>query len=90
MYRKENRKSFAALAFLGSAMFGLVSCGSNSSTSEGGATSDDAIAEVGTLTYVKIDDAAEVDPTWSDENTVVYHFIGEPDDMHPTNGNSAS
>ncbi|MFT4545052.1 MAG: peptide/nickel transport system substrate-binding protein [Bacteroidia bacterium] len=90
MYRKENRKSFAALAFLGSAMFGLVSCGSNSSTSEGGATSDDAIAEVGALTYVKIDDAAEVDPTWSDENTVVYHFIGEPDDMHPTNGNSAS
>ncbi len=32
--------------------------------------------------------ANEIDPTWSQENTIVYHVLGEPDDMHPTNGGS--
>ncbi|MCF8277332.1 MAG: hypothetical protein K9J17_11425 [Flavobacteriales bacterium] len=27
---------------------------------------------------------------WSTENTIVYHVIGEPNDMHPTNGNSGN
>ncbi|MGI8892241.1 MAG: ABC transporter substrate-binding protein [Bacteroidia bacterium] len=39
--------------------------------------------------YIQIADAGEFLPSWSKENVVVYHVIGEPDDMHPTNGNSA-
>lgn len=65
---------------------GLVGCGGSESESNAG---DEAVAEVGELTYVKIDDATEIKPDWSTENTVVYHTIGEPDDMHPCNGNSA-
>lgn len=39
--------------------------------------------------FISIADATEIDPSWSKENTLVYHTIGEPDDMHPTNGNAA-
>ncbi len=38
--------------------------------------------------YIKIEDAPNFLPAWSKENILVYHVIGEPDDMHPTNGNA--
>ena len=67
----------------------LVSCGGGTSEkADSGA--DNTVVEAGDLTYVKVDDATEINPQWSDENTVVFHVIGEPDDMHPTNGNSAT
>ncbi len=34
-------------------------------------------------------DTAATDPSWSKENTLVYHTISEPDNLHPTNGSSA-
>lgn len=72
------------------ALLGLQSCGGSSSSSDGESTADESVAEVGALTYVDIPDATEFLPDWSTENTVVFHFIGEPDDMHPTNGNASS
>lgn len=40
--------------------------------------------------FVKNEDAETFRPDWKKDNTVVFHFIGEPDDMHPTNGNAES
>lgn len=40
--------------------------------------------------YLKIPDAASADPSWKKENIFIYHILSEPDDMHPTNGNSSS
>jgi peptide/nickel transport system substrate-binding protein len=68
---------------------GLASCGGGE-TKKASTDADNAVAEAGDLTYIKVDDAAEVNPDWSTENTVVFHMIGEPDDMHPTNGNAAT
>jgi len=64
----------------------MVGCGGSDTTE----SSDSEIMIAGEATYVHIDDAQEVLPTWSKENTVVYHMIGDPDDMHPANGNSAT
>lgn len=68
----------------------FASCG-------GSGTSDDSAEEnagsevqlAGAKTYLEVPDATEWKDDWSKENTVVYHVIGEPDDMHPSNGNSA-
>jgi peptide/nickel transport system substrate-binding protein len=37
---------------------------------------------------IKLEDTKEFLPSWSKENTLIYHVISEPSDMHPTNGNS--
>lgn len=37
----------------------------------------------------KIEDERSMHTDWSDENTVVVHTISDPDNLHPTNGNSA-
>ena len=75
---------------MGSSLLGLTSCGGGDSSNESAQKGDNEIAEVGALTYVDVPDATEFKEDWSTENTVVYHVIGEPDDMHPTNGNSAT
>ena len=36
--------------------------------------------------FIEIEDASSFLPTWSKENVLVYNVIGEPDEMHPTNG----
>lgn len=43
-----------------------------------------------TRTLRKFDNAKEVLTSWSDKNTVVTHYITEPDNLHPTNGNSST
>ncbi|MCF8257374.1 MAG: hypothetical protein K9J06_07475 [Flavobacteriales bacterium] len=77
------RLALLAVAF-GSLLF--TGCGDSGS----GESAETDIMVAGTETYVHIDDATEFLPTWSKENTVVYHMIGDPDDMHPANGNSAT
>jgi ABC-type transport system substrate-binding protein len=42
-----------------------------------------------TAKYIKIADANGRIESWSKSNTLIYHVIGEPNDMHPTNGNSS-
>ena len=36
--------------------------------------------------FIKIEDATTFLPSWSKENVLVYNVVGEPDEMHPTNG----
>ncbi len=37
----------------------------------------------------RIEDEREMHADWSKENTVIVHSISDPDNLHPTNGNSA-
>lgn len=37
----------------------------------------------------KVEDAKSLDPSWRKENVLVFHTLGDPGDMHPTNGNTA-
>ncbi|TNF25575.1 MAG: hypothetical protein EP314_06625 [Bacteroidetes bacterium] len=69
--------------------FFLVSCGGGDATQDS-SDSKNKVQEAGELTYLDVPDATDLNPAWSKENTVVFHVIGEPDDMHPTNGNSAT
>ena len=36
--------------------------------------------------FIKIEDATSFLPSWSKENVLVFNVVGEPDEMHPTNG----
>ncbi|MFC2176185.1 ABC transporter substrate-binding protein [Bacteroidota bacterium] len=89
MNNKIRSVAMVRMALVGVFLSGLASCGSDGSEEEK-ASDNLKVEEVGDLTYVKIDDAKTFKSDWSKENTVVFHLIGEPDDMHPTNGNSAS
>lgn len=82
-------KNYPAALLFGGAIFGLAACGGGTDTKTE-TSADNKVAEAGSLTYVEVEDASEIDADWSTENTVVFHVIGEPDDMHPTNGNSAT
>jgi peptide/nickel transport system substrate-binding protein len=39
--------------------------------------------------YISNPNSTSFAPDWSKENTVVFHCTSQPDDMHPTNGNSS-
>lgn len=39
--------------------------------------------------YITNPNSKSFAPDWSKENTVVFHCTSQPDDMHPTNGNSS-
>ena len=64
----------------------LTGCGGGDSKKGKGSETASA---TDSMKYIKIEDSKEFLPNWSKENVLVYHTIGEPDDMHPTNGNSA-
>ena len=68
-------------------LFMLYSCGGGK---ERNSVNSKNVSVTDSTKYIHIADAEEFDPSWSKENIIVYHVIGEPDDMHPTNGNSAS
>lgn len=41
------------------------------------------------LSYIRFNDAKVLDPSWRHDNVVIAHIISEPDNLHPTNGNTA-
>jgi ABC-type transport system substrate-binding protein len=63
-------------------LFFIVACKSGRNNSSQNETAN-------VSAFVKLDDAKDFLPGWSKENTVIYHVISEPSDMHPTNGNSS-
>jgi len=68
---------FIALTF-------LVGCnGNNKHQQKENITISDSIK------CVKKDDSKDFLPAWSKKNIIVYQVLGEPDGLHPTNGNSA-
>ncbi len=77
---------FSGAAVLGLAVMITAGCGGGNKKKKNDSSSVSATAD---NKFISIADATELDPSWSKENTLVYHTIGEPDDMHPTNGNAA-
>lgn len=65
----------------------LVSCG-NDNEKEVKIVQNETVIDEGSKVE-RIPDATNWDPSWKKENTVIYHIIGEPDGLHPTNGISA-
>jgi ABC-type transport system substrate-binding protein len=66
----------------------LLSCGNHEHTSTKPIASDNQTIIGDSIKYIAINDAPQLLPNWSKENTLIYHVVAEPDDMHPTNGNS--
>jgi len=62
----------------------LNSCGNNKKEGE---------TDMKTFTdkekYILLADADSILPEWSTENVVVNHWVGDPDNLHPTNGGTA-
>lgn len=65
----------------------LLSC-SNPKATKQSANSQEAISD--TVSYIKIADTDSIRKDWSKENTLVFHWTSEPDNLHPTNGNSGN
>jgi peptide/nickel transport system substrate-binding protein len=80
--------SFIAIASMAAVTI-LSACGSGN-TENKIENKDNQSISANQVKYIKIDDAKEFLPSWSKENVLIYHDIGEPDDMHPTNGTSAA
>ncbi len=73
------------------AIVALSACGGGGSgTDKDKNKHGDNVSVTDAQKFIKIPDAEKVLDSWSKENTLIYHDIGEPDDMHPANGNSAS
>jgi peptide/nickel transport system substrate-binding protein len=68
--------------------FAIVSCGGKNGESTNHSSSSQTAHVSDGEKYISNPDATKFLPDWKKENTVVVHFIGEPDDMHPTNGTS--
>ncbi len=62
----------------------FISCGGNNSSKT---TTSDTMS-VSKAKFVAFQDATGFSPSWSTSNTLIYHTISQPDDLHPTNGNS--
>ncbi|MCX6292516.1 MAG: ABC transporter substrate-binding protein [Bacteroidetes bacterium] len=60
----------------------ITACRSGKKNSAGNHESADASVSI------QLDDAKDFLPSWSKENTLVYHVIAEPGSLHPINGNS--
>ena len=84
----------STFSFLSLAIFAAIttsSCGGGSESTD--SKKNDSLSKnvsANEIRYIKIDDATNILPAWSTENVLVYHDIGEPDDLHPTNGMSSS
>ncbi|MBL7883543.1 MAG: hypothetical protein JNL69_05715, partial [Bacteroidia bacterium] len=83
-------KTSSKISIFSILIFSLLSCGGDSSSSQKMDNADNKNISAHEVKYIKIDDATDFLPSWSKENVLVYHDIGEPDDMHPTNGTSAA
>ncbi len=64
----------------------LVSCGNRSNDEQ---TIDQAELS-DKITYIRLDDADSILPEWSKDNVLVVQTVGEPDNLHPTNGATTS
>ena len=68
-------------ACIPAAVLFLISCNTK--------TVEEQQDEVAFTASKSFSDTAAFDPSWSKENTLVYHTISEPDNLHPTNGSSS-
>ncbi|MBL0328948.1 MAG: hypothetical protein IPP64_05925 [Bacteroidetes bacterium] len=64
----------------------FTACGGDKTSENTDTNGDDKSISAHQTQYIKIEDATTFLPSWSKENTLVYNVVGEPDEMHPTNG----
>src|ERR1043166_335024 len=65
----------------------LSACGNDTATNADTKTNTDSKNVAANDTkFIKIEDAKEFLPGWSKDNVVIYNTVGEPDELHPTNG----
>lgn len=60
----------------------LVGCSGTNSSKTG---QNDSLF-INKAKFVSFNDAATFSPSWSTTNTLIYHVISQPDELHPTNG----
>ncbi len=70
-------------AFIGALL--LNSCGNDKMN---GDTDTKSFSK--TASYLLLPDAESILPEWSTQNVVVNHWVGDPDNLHPTNGGTTS
>ncbi|HEY0030343.1 MAG TPA: ABC transporter substrate-binding protein [Bacteroidia bacterium] len=63
----------------------IAACGTDT-PSDKKINSDDKNIAADQIKYIQIEDANSFLPSWSKENVLVYNVVGEPDELHPTNG----
>lgn len=76
-----NRSSFLLIA---SVIVFFIGCGGNETTSVINKDSKNISADQ--TKFIQIEDATSFLPSWSKENVLVFNVVGEPDELHPTNG----
>ena len=82
---------FAIYAFFVVSTVGLISsCGGDDSAKDEIHDKNADNISPDQIKFIKIDDATTFLPSWSKDNVLVYHTVGEPDELHPTNGINAS
>lgn len=81
--------SFPLLAAAAALIVSLSSCGNGDNDQSNNANGEN-VSATDSIKYIKIADSDTFLPSWSKENTLIYHNIGEPNDMHPTNGTAAA
>ena len=47
------------------------------------------LPEINTNNFHRFEDTKNIHVSWPKKNTLIYHSISEPDNLHPTNGNSS-
>lgn len=62
----------------------FVACGGDETSSV--TNEDSKNISANQTKFIKIEDAKHFLPSWSKENILVYNVVGEPDELHPTNG----
>jgi peptide/nickel transport system substrate-binding protein len=71
-----------ASTFMSGILLLLMSCGGNNSSKT---TANDSIS-VSKAKFVAFKDAETFSPSWSTSNTLIYHVLAQPSELHPTNG----
>lgn len=80
------RISHYLMAIAAGSLLVFTSCGGNS----GSDTDINEAKQSDELKYVSLKNADTILPEWSKENVVVVQVVGDPDNLHPTNGVQAA
>jgi peptide/nickel transport system substrate-binding protein len=85
-----NLRSTELLFVYASLVLIIYGCNGNESSADPKINAGNENVSADQIKYIKIEDAKNFLPSWSKENILVYNVIGEPDELHPTNGVLAS
>ncbi|MFN8714780.1 MAG: ABC transporter substrate-binding protein [Bacteroidota bacterium] len=89
MFLSLSRNYLLPLSFLAAACAGLVSCSDTPAGKFKDNEKDKDNALAGGVNFIN-HAPAPWQKDWSTQNTVVFHWRGEPDNLHPTNGKSGA